>query len=275
MKKRLTCLCSIVFFLVINTICQADVLDPLDNSSAPVGTKVLINYFGYQHLPEYETDDGTTVDIGVDVAYAAFRPVYFAGKVWGKTWGVNAVVPLLDIATDGADTATGVGDLVVGPFIFLYENFEDQLFLSFWEFAYTPTGSDDVSNDSWWFQHQVAFGWYPGPYSLDVCLNYWQKDEDAAGADVSDAIELEAVLAYAVTEKFRVGIQGAWWKDFDDIEAGGVSLAGTQGENLKLGFNLGYTLQENLMVNLRYMHDVESEAFTKGSWTYLRLVYIF
>ncbi|SDU40993.1 transporter [Desulfobacula phenolica] len=275
MKKRLTCLCSILFFMVISTICQADVLDPLDNSSAPVGTKVLINYFGYQHLPEYETEDGTTVDIGVDVAYAAFRPVYFAGKVWGKTWGVNAVVPFLDIATDGADTATGVGDLVVGPFIFLYENFEDQLFLSFWEFAYTPTGSDDVSNDSWWFQHQVAFGWYPGPYSLDVCLNYWQKDEDAAGADVSDAIELEAAVAYAVTEKFRVGVQAAWWKDFDDIESEGVSLDGTQGENLKLGFNLGYALQENLMVNLRYMHDVESEAFTKGSWTYLRLVYIF
>lgn len=274
MKKQL-CLYGIVFFMAISTICRADVLDPLDNSSAPVGTKVLATYFGYQHLPEYETKDGTTVDIGVDVAYAAFRPVYFAGKVLGKTWGLNGVVPLLDIATDGEDNATGIGDIVVGPFIFLYENFEDQLFLSFWEFAYIPTGSSEVSNDSWWFQHQLAMGWYPGPYSLDVCLNYWQKDEDAGGADLSDALEIEAVLAYAVTEKFRIGVQAAWWKDFDNIEIGGVSQDDTQGENLKLGFNLSYMLQENLMVNLRYMHDVESDAFTKGSWTYLRLVATF
>ncbi len=275
MKKLLICLSIIVFFMAIRPICRADVLDPLDNSSAPVGTKVLVTYFGFQHLPEYENQDGTKVDIGVDIAYAAFRPVYFAGKVFGKTWGVNAVLPLLDISIDGADSETGIGDIVAGPFIFLYENFEDQLFLSFWEFASTPTGSSEVSNDSWWFQHQIALGWYPAPFSLDVCLNYWQKDEDATGADVSDAVEFEAVVGYAVTEKFRVGVQAAWWKDFDDIKAGGINIDGTKGENIKLGLNLGYMLQENLLVNLRYMQDIESESYTKGSWTYLRLVYIF
>lgn len=123
--------------------------------------------------------------------------------------------------------------------------------------------------------HQLAFGWYPGPWSFDACLNYWQKDEDTAGDDVSDAVELEGVVAYAVTEKLRIGVQAAWWKDFDDIESGGDRLPGTQGENVKLGLNLGYMLQDNLMVNLRYMHDVKSEAYTKGSWTYLRLTYIF
>lgn len=275
MQKKLISLMSIMFFITISTMAMADVLDPLDNASAPVGTVVLASYFGYQHLPEYETEDGTTVDIGVDVAYAAFRPVYFAGKVFGRTWGVNGVIPFYDISVDGGEQSDGLGDLVVSPFVFLYENTEDQIYLSFWEFIYTPTGTNEVSNDSWWFQHQIAFGWYPGAFSFDMCLNYWQKDTDNAGDDVSDAFELEAVAAYAVTEKFRVGIQTAWWKDFDDVESGGVSLDGTQGENLKLGINLGYSLQENLMINLRYMHDVESEAFTKGSWTYLRLVYVF
>ena len=275
MKKQFMCLTGLLIFMMISTTAWADVLDPLDNSSAPVGTKVLVSYFGYQHLPEYEYQNGDTEDIGVDVAYAAIRPVYFAGKVFGKTWGVNAVIPFQSISTDGEDTVDGLGDLVVGPFIFLYENSTDQVFLSFWEFAYTPTGSNEVSNNSWWFQHQLAFGWYPGPWSFDACLNYWQKDEDTAGADVSDALELEGVVAYALTEKMRIGVQAAWWKDFDDIESGGVSLPGTQGENVKLGINLGYMLQENLMFNLRYMHDVKSEAYTKGSWTYLRLTYIF
>lgn len=274
MRKQVRILLCTVLFLSISSMAQADVLDPLDNASAPVGTKVLASYFGYQHMPEYEDQNGNTVDIGVNVAYAAFRPVYFAGKVFGKTWGVNGVIPFVHVGTDGADNADGVGDLVVGPFLFLYENPDDQFFLSFWEFAYTPTGHSDVSNESWWFQHQLALGWYPGPWSLDVCLNYWQKDEDSAGNDLSDAFEAEAVLGYAITDKLRFGVQTAWWKDFDDIESGGVNLDGTQGENLKLGFNLGYMLQENLMINLRYMHDVESDAFTKGSWTYLRFVYI-
>jgi len=275
MKKQLMSIVCVFIFILISTTTWADVLDPLDNSSAPVGTKVLVSYFGYQHLPEYEDQNGTTEDIGVDVAYTAIRPVYFAGKVFGKTWGVKAIIPFQSLSTDGEDTVDGLGDLVVGPFIFLYENPVDQVFLSFWEFAYTPTGSDEVSNDSWWFQHQLAFGWYPGPWSFDACLNYWQKDKDTAGDDVSDAVELEGVVAYAVTEKLRIGVQAAWWKDFDDIESGGDRLPGTQGENVKLGLNLGYMLQDNLMVNLRYMHDVKSEAYTKGSWTYLRLTYIF
>lgn len=274
MKREVGIFLSVVLLLTIGSMANADVLDPLDNAPAPVGTKVLASYFAYQHLPEYEDQDGNTVDIGVDVTYAAFRPVYFAGKVLGKTWGVNGVIPFFHIGTDGEDNADGVGDLVVGPFLFLHENPKEQFFLSFWEFAYTPTGHSDVSNDSWWFQHQLALGWYPGPWSLDVCLNYWQRDEDSAGDDLPDAFEAEAVLGYAVTDKFRFGVQAAWWKDFDDIESSGVSLDGTEGENLKLGFNLGYMLQENLMINLRYMHDVESEAFTKGSWTYLRIVYI-
>ena len=275
MKNYLSCLITILFVLITVTTGRSDVLDPLDNSSAPVGTKAFVNYFGYQHMPEYENEDGTTVDVGVDVSYAAFRPVYFAGKVFGKTWGVNAILSVLHISEDNAESSSGFGDITFGPFLFLYEDFENQVFLSFWEFAYSPTGHDDVSNESWWFQHQLAFGWYPGPWSFDVCLNYWQKDEDNSGADVPDAFEAEAVAAYAVTDKLRVGVQAAWWKDFDDYEAGGVSLGGTQGENLKLGLNLGYALKEDIIINLRYMHDVESEAFTKGSWTYLRFVYVF
>nr|WP_320015767.1 transporter [uncultured Desulfobacter sp.] len=281
MKNFWILLFVMISFTGLMNPASADVLDPLDNSSAPVGTKVLVSYFGYQHLPDYETEDGTTLDVGVDVAYAAFRPVYFAGKVFGKTWGVNGIISVTDISVEGNDndpadigTYNGLGDLVVGPFIFLYEDFKKQVFLSFWEFVYTPTGTDEVSTDSWWFQHQLAFGWYPGPWSLDVCVNYWQKDEDQ-DVDVSDAFELEAAVGYAVTDKLRLAVQAAWWKDFDDQEDADGNFIDGPGENLKLGINLGYALQENLMLNLRYMHDVESDAYTKGSWTYLRLTYIF
>ena len=275
MKQVLTDLGVVFIVLMMSFPVYADVLDPLDNASAPVGTKVIVSYFGYQHLPEYELQDGTAIDIGTDVSYAAFRGVYFAGEIAGMTWGINGILPLLHISEDFSKGAAGVGDIPIGPFIFLYENPDKQVFLSFWEFATTPIGNDDVSRDSWYFQHQLAFGWYPGPYALDVCLNYWQNDEDAIGQDVPDAFELEAVVSYAVTERVRLGIQGALWRDLDDYKLGDVNLNGTQGKNMKLGFNVGYMLQENIILNFRYMHDVVSEAFTKGDWAYLRLVYVF
>ena len=139
MKKLILALFVLIAFAGLTAPASADVLDPLDNSSAPVGTTVLVSYFGYSHLPDYEDQDGNVFDIGTNVSYAAFRPVYFAGKVFGKTWGVNGVIPFQHVSIDNAESQSGVGDLVVGPFIFLYENFETQTFLSFWEFAYTPT----------------------------------------------------------------------------------------------------------------------------------------
>lgn len=272
MKK---CLAGLTVVLVLLMACPAgwaDVMDPFDNISAPPGAFALVNYFGYQHYPEFELEDGTEFDIGVDAAYLAIRPVYFAGKVFGMTWGVNAIVPLVHVSMDYAPSGSGMGDLVVGPFIFLYENPDDMFYVSFWEFAYTPTGADDVTvvGDSWMFQHQLAIGWYPGPWSLDIGLNYWQRDEDADELDLPDAFEFEGVLAYGITEKFRMGVNWAWWKDLEESDDTDL-----EGENLKLGLNLGYTLQENIILNLRYMHDVDSEDYTKGSWTYFRILYLF
>lgn len=266
MKKCMTGLSIVLVLLFACPVGWADVMDPYDNISAPAGAFGLLSYTGYQHLPEFELKDGTEIDIGVDVIYEAIRPVYFAGKVGGMTWGVNGIFQLVHISQDFAASSSGIGDVVFGPFIFLYENAESQLFLSFWEFVYAPTGADEVTNDSWWFQHQIAIGWYPAPWSLDIGLNYWQRDENGDGSEAPDAFEFEGVLGYGVTEKLRLGVNWAWWKDLDsDLDE----------ENLKLGVNFGYALQENLILNLRYMHDVESENFTKGSWTYFRILYLF
>lgn len=270
MKKCLSALIVVLLLLMSCPLGWADVVDPFDNISAPVGTKVLVNYFGYQHYPEFDLEDGPDIDIDVDVSYLALRPVYFAGKIFGKTWGVNAIFPMLHVSVDNGPSSNAFGDLVVGPFIFLYENPDKMFYVSFWDFVYTPTGAEEVSNDSWWFQHQIAIGWYPGPWSTDICLNYWQRDEDGDGLDVPDAFEIEGVTAYGITDKFRVGVNWAWWKDFDESDDTGL-----EGENLKLGLNLGYNLQENIILNLRYMEDVYSDDYTKGSWAYFRLVYVF
>jgi len=284
MKKRFICIFGILaIVLLIFTTTHADILDPYDNIVAPPGTFALGTYLMYQHYPEYSPKDFDDIDIGVDASILALRPIYFAPvQFFGHSWGFNAILPMGQVSVKDTESTTGFGDLIFGPFIYLIENETDNIYLSFWEFIQAPTGkfSDELENnigtDRWFFEQELAFGWYPGKFGIDANLNWWIFNESSAhNIKPPMAIEFEAVFHYAVTEKFTVGLQGAAWWDLGDTEVDGMNIDGSKGDNIKVGLNFGYNLLENLIVNLRFMQDVRSENWTKGSWTYLRLLYIF
>jgi len=262
---------------------QADVIDPYDNINAPPGANALITYWNYYHLPEFSPKNGDDIDIDVDVSVLAVRPVhFFSKKLAGHSWGLNAILPLGHCSMDNMKNSTGLGDIIVGPFIYLVENEKDNVYLSFWEFIQAPTGQYDkdkatnIGTDRWFFEHELAFGWYPGRFGVDANLNYWQflKSKELK-EERPDALELEAVLHYGITDKFRIGIQGAAWWDMDDYKYDGIKAEDTKGTNYKLGINLGYSLQENLILNLRYMKDIKSDNFTEGSHAYFKITYLF
>jgi hypothetical protein len=273
---------SLVLFS-FSGLSQADVIDPFDNMAAPPGTFGLVNYFGHLDLPEIADNDGDTVDFDYDQSYWVLRPVYYAGKIADKmTWGVNAIIPVGHVSIDQGNSEFGLGDIGLSPFIFLYENPEKQIYLSFWEFVFFPTGSWDSDNfvnlgrDAWWFQHQLAFGWYPGKFGMDFNVNYFMYLESDDGKfDEPDALELETVLHYGITEKFRIGLNAAYWYGLADAEFDDVDIDDSKPTNFKLGANLMYTLQENFLVNFRWMHDIDSESYPEGDWYYLRFVYVF
>lgn len=181
------------------------------------------------------------------------------------------------------ESHSGLGDIIFGPFIFLYENQKANVYLSFWEFVQAPTGQYDrntpdtnIGYDAWWFEHELAFGWYPGKFGIDANLNYWQRLESRKlNIDYPDALEFETVVHYGITKKFRVGINFAGWWDLDDLEIDNVTIPDSKGTNYKLGLNLGYNLSKHIILNLRTMFDVKSDNYTKGWWTYLRVLYLF
>jgi hypothetical protein len=268
----------------------ADVLDPLDNMSAPPGTFVFLTYTGQAHFPEATDNNGDDYRLGLDQSFLLLRPLYVIGKIADKmTYGVNAVIPIAHLSLDskndiGAPSVSefGLGDIVLSPFIFLYENTESQFYVSFWEFVSLPTGEYNKNNavnlgrDTWFFEHQIALGWYPGKFGLDVCINYWQYlESDELKYSEPNALELETVLSYGFTDKFRAGVQAAYWIGLEDAEYDGVKVPDSEPRDLKLGFNLSYALKENFIVGFRWMHDVDSENYVNGDWAYLRLTYIF
>ena len=268
----------------------ADVIDPLDNAPAPPGIFALVTYTGHTHIPEVTDQDGNEFDFGLEASSMVIRPVYFIGQIADKfTYGINAIVPVVHLSLDsdnafGAPSSNefGVADVGISPFIFLYENQEKQIFLSFWEFVFIPTGDYDKDNavnigrDAWWFQHQLAFGWYPGKFGIDANINYFQfLESDELKYDEPDALEFETVVHYALTDAFRVGINAAYWVGLEDAEDNGVTIPDSKPMNFKLGLNLSYMVNENLSVGFRWMHDIDSENSTLGDWAYIKIAYVF
>ncbi len=283
MKRRffLAFVALVVFCFAASA--SADVIDPYDAISAPPGTFGLFSYFGQLHLPDIADNEGNESELGYDQSYVALRPVYFMGQIADRlSYGFNAYIPVAHVSLDSANNEFGLGDIAVSPFIYLYENHNSKLYLSFWEFIFLPTGDFDENNavnlgrDAWWFQHQIAIGWYPNKFGIDFNINYFQFTEsDKLKYDEPDAIELETVVHYGITDAFRVGINAAYWIGIDDAAYGDTTLPDTEPMNVKLGLNLSYTLSEKLTAGIRWMHDVDSENYASGDWIYLRLAYIF
>jgi hypothetical protein len=290
MKKFLLTVFVALAVLSFSAIGSADVIDPYDNISAPPGTFVLVTYFNQIHYPDYYDNNGDDYDFGLDQSMMLLRPVYFAGKIAGKlSYGVNAIIPVAHLSLDsdnvfGAPSVSefGLGDIAIAPFLYLYENPDSQLYISFWEFIFMPTGDYDMKNavnigrDTWWFQHQLAFGWYPSKFGVDFNINFFQFTEsDDLKYDESDALELETVVHYGITDKFRVGINAAYWMGVADAEIDGVKIPDSEPMSFKLGLNLAYTLSENFTAGFRWMHDVDSENNLGGDWAYVKLTYVF
>ena len=283
MKKNFFLIFVALVVLVFAEFASADVIDPYDGMSAPPGTVALYSYFGQIHLPDIADNSGDKSHFGYDQSYMLLRPVYFLGQIADKlSYGFNAVLPIAHVSLDGANNEFGLGDIGISPFIYLYENPNSKLYLSFWEFIFMPTGDYDKNNavnlgrDAWWFQHQLAFGWYPNKFGMDFNINYFQFTEsNKLKYDEPDAIEFETVVHYGITDKFRAGINAAYWIGMDDAAYDGNSVPDTKPMNVKLGLNLSYALSEKITAGIRWMHDIDSKNYPSGDWVYIRLAYIF
>ncbi|SDP42379.1 transporter [Desulforhopalus singaporensis] len=290
MVKPSVFLLLLLALLFSATAGTADVIDPYDNGAAPPGTFALVSYFGHSHFPEVTDDNGTEYDFGLDASSAVIRPVYFIGKIDDRySYGINGIIPIVHLSLDGdnaigapSSSEVGLGDIGLSPFIYLYESQESQIFISFWEFIFLPTGkynendAVNIGRDGWWFQHQLALAWYPSQFGIDFNVNYFQFTEsDKLDFDDSDALELETVVHYILNEKFIFGINGAYWIGLSDAEVGGESIPNSKPMNIKLGANLTYLVNDTLSIGLRWMHDIDSENYPEGDSAYIKLSMVF
>ena len=273
-------LCLIFFW---TSVAGAVLIDPYDNYLPPDGFYGLL-YGNYYHAYELTDSSGKkAAGINLTAKVAVARGLYYhhIGKV---PLAFQLIVPMGQVQETKLfqERSSGVGDITFGPAIFLYANQKQNTYLSYWFYITAPTGQWDKNQTinlgahHWYFEHQLAFEQLWKGVVYDMNLNYYQHlKEPDTDYTAPDRFELEASLAYQLTDKFVVGVNGGGYWDQGNGKVNGADVPATKAKRIQFGPSMGYNITQNLGVNLRWTHDLASSNDTKGDDVWMRVSYAF
>lgn len=264
-------------------------------------------YFQYYTADRFHDKDGDKLpfpdpeaDVFVSLSqfiYQSNQPVILGGK-----WGLDIIVPIVSLDTDyglpgpfPADNGTGLGDILVGPYIqwdpvmgekgpLFMHRIELQMLL--------PTGKYDDDKELNPGSNFFSFNPYwsgtvfIGP-KLTASLRFhylWNGENDDpnrgfAGADdtrAGQAIHANGALAFEVVPKrLRIGLNGYYLKQITDTEVDGKKVSGRMEKVLAFGPGAVYHHSQNQHVFVNVFFETEAENRTEGTRVTVRYVHHF
>ena len=258
-----------------------------------------INYFLYYHADEFNNKHGDNVDkdFDLDVVANTFRFIYITKqKIFGANWGVHMFVPIVyqDVTatTPGgvkSDTQTGLGDIIVDPFILSW-HFSKNFHLATGIDIYMPTGrydKDDLANTSrnyWTFEPIVAFT-YLSDFGLEVSSKF-MYDINTNNPDTDYRSGQEFHFDYTVGYKIQnwnVGVAGYYYKQVTNDKINGEKVTfpdflgfedGFKGQAVAVGPAVKYSYK-NMSFILKYLWETEVEQRPEGQNLWFKFVYAF
>jgi hypothetical protein len=240
--------------------------------------------------PEKATVE-TTVGV-TQLVYQSDQPL-----LWGGKWGMNLMLPLVDIDLDPSDNLAlsknsgGVGDLLVGPYLQwdpimgpngprFVQRVEFQLLFPTGKYdaddALNP-GSNFFSFNPYW----AATAFLTPQWTLSWRLHYlWNAKNDdpyrPLGVDevqAGQAVHLNLTTAYEVVpQRLRLGLNGYYLKQITDTEVDGRDVADSREQVLGFGPGLVFHVSrhDHIFANLYW----ESHAENRPEGTRLNLRYV-
>jgi len=282
MKKLIMTLC-LGLILQWSSTAGAVLVDPYDNFLAPDGVYGLL-YGNYYHASELTGSNGdkiAAIDLTAKVSLLRGIGYFHAGKL---PLSFQVIIPFGEVKETKLlkEKSSGLGDVIFGPGVFLYADQEKNTYVSYWFYAFAPTGKWDrnqtinLGQNHWYFEHQLAFSKMFGSVIGDLNLNYYHHTEEKDNNYTApDRFEVEASLGYQLTDKLVIGLNGGGYWDRENGKANGAKVPDSKMKRLQIGPTLGYTLTDKIGLNLRWTHDISSENDTKGDDVWLRLSYVF
>lgn len=238
---------------------------------------------------------GAAVDVTVAMTqyiYQSDQPLLGGGK-----WGVNVMLPIVSFNADVLpDNGTGLGDLVIGPYLQWdpVMGANGPLFMHRLELqTVLPTGDYDRNNvlnqgsNHWSFDPYWAGTVFIGPRVTASCrLHYlWNGTNDEAfvglpGGPVKvkpgQAFHANFAADYEVLPKeLRLGVNGYYLDQTTDSEYDGVKVRGGQEKVLAVGPGLVWHLSQDAHLFANGYIETEARNRPQGERYNLRFVYHF
>ena len=259
--------------------------DFMSGALPPPGT-YFIDYISYYHADDFKDSKGHTLipDFDLNVTANTFRFVHVTDKkILGGFWGVHALLPLLHVNIEtpgGRDHKTGIGDLIVDPFILSW-HFKN------WHCAtgidiFIPIGNhdiDDLANTSrnfWTFEPAFAFT-YLSDSGFEVSSKF-MYDFNVENPDTDYKSGQEFHFDYTIGKHFKniaVGIGGFYYKQVTNDELQGEKFGdGMKGQAFAIGPQVKYDYK-NMSFTLKYHEEMAVENRPDGGTFWFRFIYTF
>jgi hypothetical protein len=295
MKKLISQVIMFVVFIIYLVLSwvthsKAIVLDFQDNLPAPPGFYGAIYFNNYTANKSTDQTGKKVFDLDLSYNVGTLNPTYFS-KLWNRTFAISVAIPFGKIRSRNflgeKENSNGLGDIVITPGVFLYDNNETTTYISFWENISFPTGDwsekralrggPNLGANYWYLQHQIAFAQLldKGKYSIDLNLFYYEKfKEPKLDVRFGDSFEVEAIVGYGFTSSFRGGIYIDYLADIKDTKITGAKIDNSKRKFFSMGPSLAYGT-EKWAIHFRFVPDIISENGPKGFQSWLRLTYNF
>ena len=255
----------------------------------PPGGTQFYNYSLFYVANRFAGPDG-------NAAVPGFRSAVFVDAprvvhTWGTMLGPFAissgiVVPVARVNVDAAGssgTRTGLGDIILQPFMIGYTN-PDKTFFTFLSpdvslrtGSYSSTRLANIGTNYYAFQPNLNATWFPSPkWELSATAQLEVHSPNHATQYHSGTIgSIDWLVGYAIGKKLQVGVQGYYLKQVSDDKQNGqrVGPDGFRGQAAAIGPQLRYDFGPAAAVVLKYQHEFAVRNRSKGERIWIEFAF--
>jgi hypothetical protein len=225
---------------------------------------------------------GTELDFLMNFTTLVYKPEL---ELFGAQFAAGVFIPLVDLDLDASlsigdtlvsasDTATGLGDVVLIPFL-LYWN-SGNIHTSVAQFIVTPTGDYDVANminkglNYWSFDTNFALEYLNPETGRDISFDIgyiYNTENDDTDYQTGQELHLDVAFNQFFSETFAVGLHGFYLKQLTGDSGAGSLLGDFKAEAAGVGPALLWTRSigdQDVSFIAKWLHEFHAENRLEG-----------
>jgi hypothetical protein len=223
-------------------------------------------------------------------------------KLLGGQYAAAAAIPYMWMEVEGnvqlgpktgnrRDTANGIGDIEVLPFMLGWTNGDVKLGTTFG--VYAPTGEYDkdqlanIGKNYWTFEPGVNLSWLSSKIGTELSLfaGYdLSTKNDQTDYQSGDVLHLDATVAQHLPlfgGFIGVGANAFYYKQVTGDSGSGANLGGFEGRTVGVGPVLSYAMKvggnkkTDLVAEVKWLPELDVEKRLKGDTVWFKLALVF